>query len=582
MADRRYDFLYDLKTYKEIPCQVYCPVHTDVEKYIHLIAEGKWAESHALIRETNPFPSVCGRVCQHPCEDGCNRQMLDKSVSIRTLKRAATDYSTDRITPKPLDIEHNLEKVAVVGAGPAGLTAAYDLARLGYRVTVYEAEAHPGGMLRYGIPAYRLPREVIDREVEFITSAGVEIKYNTRIGKDIMLDDLRSENKAVLMAAGAWDPALLEIPGERFDGVIHGAPFMIQVNKNEPPELEGKTVVVIGGGFTAMDVSRSAIRLGAKEVNIVYRRTRAEIPVIEQEIIDAEAEDVKFHYLQAPLEILAEDGSRVSGIKLIQNELGEPDASGRRRPVPIEGSEFVMDCDIVVPAVSQVPNNECLNGVDDLARNKWGNIDVDMEKWTTSAPDVFACGDYPVGTTHAIKVIAEGHQAAVAIDSYLRGTPADKAITMRQGFELHDYSEPQDKTLFYDEIKRCHDDMLEDAKRVNTFEEVELGVTKEAAINEANRCFQCRYLWTYIPEVCIMCANCVDICPQNCLSITPLTELQFNRWMNEGVGLKEQGVTGIEIDRDLCIRCAFCRHVCPTDAITFSCYSQAVEKQEKV
>ncbi|MBI5816076.1 MAG: FAD-dependent oxidoreductase [Nitrospinae bacterium] len=577
MEKRYYDFLYDPKTYEDIPCQFNCPVHTDVQEYIHLISKGKYAQAHALIRETNPFPSVCGRVCQHPCETGCNRQKLDTSVSIRALKRAATDFSDSQFIP-PAKSYCTKEKIAVIGAGPAGLTAAYDLARLGYRVTVFEAEKHPGGMLRYGIPAYRLPREVIDKETEFVKSAGVEIKYGVRVGRDISLHALREEFKAVLIAAGAWKAALLNVPGEGLAGVYHGATFMYKINNGEAMSLAGKTVVVVGGGFTAMDVSRSSIRMGAKEVHIVYRRTKDEIPVVPSEIVEAEEEGVHFHYLVAPVEVVSKDGKNVSGLKLIKNKLGEPDKSGRRKPVQIEGSEFVMECDIVAPAVSQAPETDCLNGMNGIRMSNWGSIVVDEKSWMTNIPGIFAVGDFITGTQHAIKVIAEGHHAAVSIDTYLRGEPAEYAKKNRDNYVIEDADEPSDKSYHYDDITRKSSGTIPIRQRVTTWKEVETGLTKEQAEAEASRCFQCNYLWTYIPESCIMCANCVDVCPQYCLSITPLTELEHQRWLNEGIGLKEQGVTGIQIDKSRCIRCGFCKAVCPTDSITFSCYKGMAER----
>lgn len=576
MTKRRYDFLYDPKTYNQIPCQRNCPVHTDVQEYVNLISQRRWADAHRLIRETNPFPSICSRVCQHPCEDECSRGHIDSAVSIRTLKRAATDYSVNEVNPEPRSVPTMSEKIAVVGAGPAGLAAANDLARLGYRVVVFEAEAHPGGMLRYGIPAYRLPREVIDKEVDMIKSAGVEIRYNTRVGRDVTLEGLRKEYNAVLLAAGAWDAAKLDVPGEELAGVYHGATFMYHVNQGNPINLGGKKVVVVGGGFTAMDVSRSATRLGAAEVHIVYRRTRDEIPVVPEEITEAEDEGVRFHYLVAPVEVVSDDGKTVSGIKMIRNELGEPDASGRRRPVPIAGSEFVIACDVVAPAVSQTPNNDCLTGLEKSVKlSKWGTIEVDDATWQTNMPGVFAVGDFITGTQHAIKVIAEGHAAAVAIDTYLRGEPAEYAEKMRQEYEEVDADQPGGRDFSYDAVPRRHAGQLAIKKRMTTFLEVETGFSKEDAVIEAKRCLSCNYLWSYLPENCIMCANCVDVCPQECLSITPLTELQHQRWLNENIPLKEQGVTGIVIDRDKCIRCAFCKEVCPTDSITFTNYCDA-------
>ncbi len=579
MTKRRYDFLYDPKTYNQIPCQRNCPVHTDVQEYIHLISERKWEDAHRLIRETNPFPSICARVCQHPCEDDCSRGHIDEAVSIRTLKRAACDYSDKTVVATPAAVPTLPEKIAVIGAGPAGLTTANDLARLGYRVVVFEAEAHPGGMLRYGIPAYRLARETIDKEVDMVKSSGVEIRYNTRVGRDITLEQLRKEYNAVLIAAGAWNAAMLNVPGEDLEGVFHGATFMYHVNQGNPLDLGGKKVVVVGGGFTAMDVSRSAIRLGAKEVHIVYRRTRAEIPVVPEEIIEAEDEGVIFHYLVAPLEVVSEDGKNVSGIKMIKNVLGEPDASGRRRPVAVEGSEFVIECDIVAPAVSQVPNNDCLTGLEKTVKlNKWGTIEVDEATWATNIPGVFAVGDFITGTQHAIKVIAEGHSAAVAIDTFLRGEPAEYADRMRQDHEMVDAGQPGGREYSYDAVPRSHSGQIAINKRTTTFLEVETGFSKDVAVKEANRCLSCNYLWTYIPESCIMCANCVDVCPQECLSITPLTELQHQRWLNENVPLTAQGVTGIVIDRDKCIRCSFCKEVCPTDSITFSNYCDTKQR----
>jgi formate dehydrogenase beta subunit len=580
MSEKRtYDFMYDPRTYEQIPCQVGCPVHTDIQEYVHMVRDGKWAAAHRLIRETNPFPSVCARVCQHPCEDACNRSRVDDAVSIRALKRAATDFSEAVLDP-PLTTYRTLEKIAVIGAGPAGLTAANDLAGLGYRVTLFEAEAHPGGMLRYGIPAYRLPREVIDRETEMVKRAGVDIRYNTRIGRDITLEELRADYSAVLIAAGAWKAALLSVPGEELDGVYHGATFMYNVNTGTSVKMKGKKVVVVGGGFTAMDVSRSAVRLGAKEVHIVYRRTKEEIPVIEQEITEATDEGVIFHYLVAPVEVVSNDGKTVSGIKMIRNELGEPDASGRRRPVPIAGSEFIIECDVVAPAVSQNPNNDCLTGAKGIEMSRWDSITVNND-WMTSVEGVFAVGDFITGTQHAIKVIAEGHHAAVAIDTWLRGESAAyaNATRMRDEYELIDSDEPQDKYAEYDGIERQHGGMLSDKKRVNTWYEVETGLTKDQAEQEAARCLQCNYIWTYIPESCIMCANCVDVCPVRCLSATPLSEAQLDRWLIGGVDLKDQGITGIEIQRDLCIRCAFCKAVCPTDSITFSTYDKNEEKK---
>jgi NADPH-dependent glutamate synthase beta subunit-like oxidoreductase len=570
-----FEFLYDPKVYEEVPCQSNCPVHTDVEGYINLIRDGNFLGAHQLIRETNPFPAVCGRVCQHWCERGCNRGKLDKSVSIMQLKRSATDYSKDTFK-LPEQRYNTLEKIAIIGAGPTGMTAAHDLAKLGYRPTVFEAFPHPGGMMRYGIPAYRLPRETIDMEVEYIKRLGVEVRYNTVIGKDIQLQDLQNEYKVVLIAAGAHKSVTMDVPGENLTGVYHGATFMRLVNLGESlPTMLGKVVAVIGGGFTAMDVARSAIRLGAKQVNIVYRRTRSEIPVNEKEIVEAEDEGIIFRYLEAPVEVVSKDGVKVSGLRIIKNELGEPDASGRRKPQPIKGSEFVFECDYVMPAVSQAPDMSFIPASAGYKTNKWGTLEVDKETFATNIKGVFATGDFITGTRDIITVVADGHRAAISIDAYLRGTRGE--YTVSRNLETLTHQIPE-KVQNYDSIKRAYPQNISLDRRVTTFDEVEKTYTKAEAMEEAQRCFQCSHTWQYNSETCILCNNCVDVCPEQCLSMSALSELQFSRLFNENISLKTQGITGISIARDLCIRCTFCEQVCPTESINFHCYKKELVK----
>ncbi|MBI5179437.1 MAG: FAD-dependent oxidoreductase [Nitrospinae bacterium] len=573
---RDFEFLYDPKVYEGVPCQTNCPVHTDVEGYIKLIAEGNFDAAHRLIRETNPFPAICGRICQHWCERGCNRRMVDQSVSIMQLKRSATDYSKDTFK-LPEQRYNTLERVAIIGAGPAGLTAAHDLAKLGYRPTVFEMFPHPGGMMRYGIPAYRLPREVIDFEVEYIKRLGVEIRYNTVVGKDIQFHELQTEYKAILIAAGAHKAVHMKVPGEELKGVYHGATFMRLVNLGQSlPPMAGKTVAVIGGGFTAMDVSRSCIRLGAKTVYIVYRRTRAEIPVNEKEIHEAEEEGIIFRYLEAPVEVVSKDGQTATGVKLIKAELGEPDASGRRKPKPIAGSEFVLECDYVMPAVSQAPDMSFITGKSGLRLTNWGTLDVESETFATNLPGIYSTGDFITGTRDVINVVADGHRAAISIDAYLRGTRG--VYKKEETLEKLDGQIPVKKPE-YDNIPRHFPENIALDTRLKTFEEVERTYNRNEAIEEAARCFQCSHTWTYHPETCILCGNCVDVCPQKCLGMAELSELQFNRLYNENIGLKEQGIVGIEIDRDLCIRCTFCGQVCPTDSIDFTCYNKGSKEK---
>ncbi len=567
----KFEFQIDPKLYEYVPCQAACPVHTDVEGYVELIREGDFLAAHQLIRETNPFPAICGRVCQHFCETGCNRARLDKSVSIMSLKRAATDYSRQSFE-LPKQRFGSLEKIAIIGAGPAGLTAAHDLAKVGYRPTVLESFSKPGGMMRYGIPAYRLPRETIDFEVEYIKRLGVEIRYNTTVGKDIQLQELKNEYKAVLIAGGAHKSVKMDVPGEDLMGVYHGATYMRLVNLGESlPPMEGKVVAVIGGGFTAMDVSRSAIRLGAKTVYIVYRRTRKEIPVNEKEIMEAEDEGIIFRYLEAPLEVVSKDGARVSGIRLIKNKLGAPDAGGRRKPEPIPGSEFVLECDYVMPAVSQAPDMSFIPESSGLRLNKWGVLEVDKETFSTNVPGMFATGDFITGTRDIINVIADGHRVAISIDAYLRGVKGEYVV--KDNLETLE-RQVADKRANYDLIARHHPENIAISKRVSSFDEVERTFSKEEAMEEAQRCFQCSQTWTYDSSTCILCNNCVDVCPTKCLSMSELSELQFNRLFNENVSLRAQGIPGIVINRELCIRCTFCEQVCPTDSISFSCYKK--------
>jgi len=576
-SNPEFEFLYDPKAYKDVPCQTNCPVHTDVEGYINLIRDGDFNGAHRLIRETNPFPAVCGRVCQHWCERGCNRAKIDKSVSIMSLKRSATDYSRNSFE-LPAQRYGTREKIAIIGAGPTGLTAAHDLAKLGYRPTVFESFPNPGGMMRYGIPAYRLPREVIDFEVEYIKRLGVEVRYNTVVGKDIQLKELQNEYKAVLIAGGAHKSAKLDVPGEEMMGVYHGATFMRYVNLGESlPQMAGKVVAVIGGGFTAMDVSRSAIRLGAKTVYIVYRRTRAEIPVNEKEIVEAEDEGIIFRYLEAPLEVVSKDGAKVSGLRVIKNKLGAPDASGRRKPEPIPGSEFVLDCDYIMPAVSQAPDMSFIPESSGLRLNKWGTLEVDKDTFSSNVPGTFACGDFITGTRDIITVIAEGHRAAISMDAYLRGTKGQ--YTVEKKLETLEEQIPT-KTANYDIIERKYPENISIPKRVSSFDEVERTFSKDDAMEEANRCLQCSHSWQYNSETCILCNNCVDVCPQECLSISELSELQFSRLFNENISLKQQGIGGIKIARELCIRCTFCEQVCPTESISFTCYKKEPVSQK--
>jgi NADPH-dependent glutamate synthase beta subunit-like oxidoreductase len=408
---------------KETPvCQRSCPVNLDIRGYIGLIADGRFEESLALIKEVLPFPSICGYVCPHPCEDVCNRGKVDYPLSIRDLKRFVADKEIhDHTKPKQEAVkpEGKGELVAVIGSGPAGLTCAHDLAVLGYGVTVFEALPRPGGMLAVGIPDYRLPRDILEKEIGAVTALGVEIKYNTSIGKDIAIEDLFSQGyKAIFIAVGAHKSLGMRIPGEDAEGVLSGVTFLRDLNLGSPVEV-GKKVAVIGGGNVAIDSARCALRLGAKEVAILYRRSRQEMPASDEEVEAALEEGVNVEFLVAPLEVLSSDG-KVTGFKCVRMELGKPDASGRRSPIPVEGSEFVMELDTIMPAIGQAPDTSFIERGFGIELTKRGTIKVNPDSLGTNMPGVFAGGDCQTGPWIAIGAIAAGKKAAKSIDIYLR------------------------------------------------------------------------------------------------------------------------------------------------------------------
>ncbi|HEY78973.1 MAG TPA: FAD-dependent oxidoreductase, partial [Dehalococcoidia bacterium] len=370
-------------------CKTACPIGTNVPGYLALIAAGKPQEAYDLIRRTNPLPAVCGRVCYHPCEDACNRGQVDDPLAIAALKRFAADQvDIDKLeTPQ---ITRNDQKVAIIGSGPAGLTAANDLALLGYGVTIFEAHPEPGGMLRVGIPEYRLPKEMLAREIAYIQRLGVEIKTGTRIGEQLSLEELRDKYQAIFIAAGAQDSLELDVPGKDTPGVISALSFLHDVNMGKKVAV-GARVAVIGGGNTAIDAARVAQRLGAASVTVVYRRSRPEMPANSAEVEAAEAEGIEIMFLAAPTRIIAKDG-RTSQMECIMMELGEPDASGRRQPIPIEGSEFTIDVDTVIPALGQAPNLAFAKGPG-LEVTERGTIAADATSLATNIESIFAGGD---------------------------------------------------------------------------------------------------------------------------------------------------------------------------------------------
>ncbi|MDI7268071.1 MAG: FAD-dependent oxidoreductase, partial [Myxococcota bacterium] len=403
------------------PCRLACPAGVSVQGYAALIRRRRFAEALALIRRDNPFPSVCGRVCTHPCEAKCARGGVDEPVAIRDLKKFLTEAERrgeiPRPEPKPVDC--GAEAVAVVGAGPAGLTAAYYLRRMGRRTVVFEALPTPGGMLLAGIPEFRLPRDVLSAEIDAIRAEGVEIRCGVRIGHDVPLSALRRDFRAVVLAAGAHRSRKMEVPGEDLPGIVPALDFLRAANLGGNVEV-GPSVAVVGGGNSAFDSARVALRLGASEVTILYRRGREEMPADDEEIREAAEEGVDIRFLVAPVEAIA-SGGRVAGLRCRRMELGEPDASGRRRPVPIAGSEHEIPADTVLVAIGQEADFGFLDPQFAGLRTRDGRLRADPETLATEIPGVFAAGDLVTGASTVIAAIAGGKEAAISVDRFLRG-----------------------------------------------------------------------------------------------------------------------------------------------------------------
>ena len=488
------------------PCTNACPNSVNAHAYVALVKEKKYKEALEVIYRNLPLPGSIGRVCPHPCEEACRRQQVEAPISICTLKRFIADLvdvgelELPEITPRD-------EKVAIVGAGPSGLTAAAYLARAGVKVTIFEALPAAGGMLKVGIPDYRLPPKVLEDEVAYITDTlGVEIKYNTALGRDITMDSLFEEEfRSVYLALGCHKGMDLGIPGEDIEGVIPGVKLLKEVALGEFKGLSGN-VVIIGGGDVAIDAARTALRVGADKVSILYRRTEAEMPARDEEIEDALEEGVEIQFLTAPKEVVGKDGKTV-GIGCIRMELGEPDDSGRRRPVPVEGSDFVIDCDYIIPAIGQKTDASCIDKAAGIELNRWGNFDVDPITFETSRKGVFAGGDAQTGASIAINAVAAGNEAGVSILRYLDGED------LAEGREPVEYAQKNFNKIpdRIDKVQRQTMARIPMEQRLKGFDEVELGFTEEQALLEAGKCLNCM--------VCCECFECVKACGAGALTL---------------------------------------------------------------
>lgn len=611
------------------PCMMACPAHTNAGRYVGLIAEGRFEEAYRISRDPNPLASICGRVCAHPCETACRRGEIDKPISIRALKR----FLTERHGPEskhPINVYEGRTqpklafKVAVVGGGPVGLSAAHDLALMGYSVTIFEAAPVAGGMLYLGIPEYRLPRDVVEAQVREILETGdITLKLNQAAGRDFTVSDLRRQGfDAVVIAVGAHRSRDLSIPGVDLDGVHKGIDFLLNVNLGYKFTI-GKRVVVIGGGNVAMDVARSAarevvkqhtegiedaepstdnmtavatrelvdvslsaLRMGAREVNIVCLERRNEMPAALEEIEEAETEGVILHPGLGPNRVIGKDG-KVVGLETLATKWVF-DENKRFNPAFYEGSESIIECDTVIMAIGQAPRLDFLKPEDGIEISPRGLIAVNPQTLMTSAPGVFAGGDCVFGPRMIIDSVADGKKAAVGIDEYLRGHKHPEPTVEVEVFTRH--SMPLD----FMNIDRQAIPMLPLDRRTGVTE-VEIGYDADSAMEEAQRCLKC-WINTIFEgheedgTTCVLCGGCVDVCPENCLELVSLGRLDFTEETiahirNEhecfGVELSDVGVDELGVisgsamlkDETRCIRCGLCAMRCPVGTITMESYN---------
>lgn len=478
------------------PCESACPSHLPITRYVELIKEGRFTESLAAIREATCLAGVLGRICIRPCEDNCRRQNVDECISIKWLKRFVADYELDkRREPGVTRVPTRSEKVAIIGAGPAGLTCAYYLGLKGYPVTIFERLGEPGGMAAVGIPDYRLPRDIVRYETSLVERMGAEIRYNTQVGKDITLSQIFEQGyKAIFIGVGAHTNTPMGVEGEDkgYKGFIPGVYYLLEINLGRDPYPEGKRVVVVGGGNVAIDCVRSSFRIGKADVNLVYRRTKKEMPADRVEIHDAEEEGVKFHYLCNPVRIIEKDG-KVTGMECIRMELGEPDESGRRRPVPIKGSEFFIEADIVIPAIGQAIDLSFLEEKDGVKTTKRSTIAVQEGTFQTNRAGIFSAGDCVIGPDVLVRGAGHGKRAAEKIDAFVQGREVKESEDERLETlveKIRVYSKDE-KIGNPGGQKRAMLELLPPDSRKWIFDEVEKGFSIPVAQKEAERCLRC-------------------------------------------------------------------------------------------
>ena len=570
------------------PCQLNCPARTDCQGYVGLIANGEYEAALKLIKNKVSLPASIGRVCPHPCETACRRGKVDEAINIAQLKAFAADMDLNSDSYLPEKDAPTGKKIAIIGGGPAGLTAAYRLAISGHEVTVYDMMEKMGGMLRYGIPQYRLPKEVLDKEIAIIEKLGVKMINGVKLGKDFTVASLKAQNDAVIVAVGAWKSSSMRTPGEELDGIYGGIDFLRAVALKQEINI-GDKVVICGGGNTAMDACRTAVRLGAKEVYCVYRRTRNEMPAEDIEITEAEEEGVQFKFLTNPISFNGKDG-KVKSVTLQLMELGEPDASGRRRPVAIEGKTEELDVDSVIVAIGQKLVNE---DVSELKLTDRGNIEADIDTFKTNIEGVFAIGDATNrGASIAIEAIGEANRCALSIDAYLNGEDIETRVPYisRRDEELIDFQSKE-------KCPARKPQVLPAAERKNNFDEVCLGYTEEDAKAEASRCLECGCKEYYkckllsvaqrydihperfkgeMPQKytadsnefiernsakCILCGLCV----RSCKEVMNISAIGL---LGRGFKTEVAPAFNLPLDQTKCTNCGLCVELCPTGALT--------------